>query len=449
MTAAAIPAALAPANWKVMLRACVGAEPASLESVLSSWLTEPESPNQELDKVRALLAMMGAEDAGAEWSTGVSEDTRFASGVYSPVQPLMWRCAQDLGDGIEADYPFLFRLVGLTTQLILDASPDPSAIASWPPAEATYRTARRLLQSTFQLRELREEGEPLSIEIKIPPASTSQFELDIKRFAQVFGRGVGIADGDGLAKLAEAAGSLNTVWENHLKAPVSSLYCLDPPYELIPPREIRLILRRDGLVTIASHQNPLLEFYDGGWHVVDLASGNAMIDGLLARKFGVRGVAAGVTRAVVALAYHMATHWHPGILGIVDVAAADKGQLLEPASPQSERIGSMIREAKAEPGKEGTPVRVNEIKATGLGRVLLTCAIQDGATLFRPDGTFDSSGRILSKIGANVSGGAGTRAAKMLSAHGVAIKVSRDGGIRVFAGGPESRLIPPDGIRIR
>lgn len=446
-SSAPTPAAPGP-EWERIVQSVVSARPEVIRRVEESWNLPTSTGDRAIETLKSQLAILSTPDAKPDWTTGVSEDDRLKGGIYTPFQILLWRCAEGLGDSLEAEFPFLVGLVGLASRLTLESTKDEPQVAAWPPAgDADYRSIRRVFQSAFHLRELREEGEPLSLEIRLPASDADPPDLDLKRFAQVFGRGVGIAEGGGLSELSGPTGRLKWLWTNHEGAPVSTLYKLSKPYGKIPRGELRVILKRDGLLTVAADQNPLLEFYDGGWHVVDLTAGSALIDRLLERTFGAGQTESGLAQSIVSLAYHMATHWHPGILGVV--REDQISTVLEDPSPETTNINQMIRQSMEALQLGQDRLRVTDMKDTGLGRVLLTCAIQDGATLFLPDGTLDSSARMLKQVAQHVTGGAGTRAAKKLSEIGVALKVSRDGAIRVFAGGPDSTILPPNGMRIR
>ncbi len=294
----------------------VSAQTDVLRRVDETWILPATDGERPIETLRAQLAILSTLDAKPDWTTGVSDPERLKAGIYTPFQLLLWRCAEAIGDPLEAEFPFLVGLVGLASHLALESTKEEPAI-SWPPTDGDYRAIRRILQSAFHLRELREEGEPLSVEMRVPRSEAGAPDLALKRFAQVFGRGVGIAEGDGLAELYAATGRLRLLWTDHNGAPMSTLYTLGKPFGKIPRDELRIILKRDGMLTIAADENPLLEFYDGGWHVVDMKSGAALVAGLLEQVFGAGNTEPGLAESVVSLAYHMATHWHPGILGIV------------------------------------------------------------------------------------------------------------------------------------
>ncbi|HZY70871.1 MAG TPA: hypothetical protein VFF67_07855 [Thermoplasmata archaeon] len=216
-------------------------------------------------------------------------------------------------------------------------------------------------------------------------------------------------------------------------------------------------MRRDGLLTLASRYNPLLDFYDGGWHVVDMEGGRRAIDRLLSARFGGTQIDSDLPKFLLRLAYHMATHWHGGILAVVDEKAAEKR--LHPALPESRAMTLLIRKAAGAKTKE---FRITDVDkpvdpdlphkpSWGLGRLFLTLAIQDGAVLFAPDGRFLSASRFVADNDQNIgSGGAGARAALALSKCGLAIKISADGAIKVFARAENGRLlVPAAGLRIR
>jgi hypothetical protein len=296
----------------------------------------------------------------------------------------------------------------------------------------------------FALREMREEHEPLSLEVQLPFKDPLGTALDIKRLAQVFGRGVGITRDKSLALRAKPSGGVHDVFADHDSAPLTSLYNFLPPFSHVDESDLGLVLRRDGHITLAARQNPLLEFYDGGWHTVDLLWGKSTVNFLVDEFFGDGSAAPALADSVLRLAHHLATHWHGSILAVVDEQGL--GRILETPSPDSEKVTVAIREALLEIGKGE---KISEVPSNGMGRLFLSCAIQDGAILFAPDGKFLSAGRIVSRTpGTPVSGGARRHAAKALSKHGVVLAVSQDGAIRLYSEPRRRAGIAMDGLRI-
>jgi hypothetical protein len=216
------------------------------------------------------------------------------------------------------------------------------------------------------------------------------------------------------------------------------------------------MLRRDRSVTVATSGNPVLEFYDGGWHVTDLNSGKGLLLACLTEHFGASGTHEALGEAIIRLSYHMASHWHSGILAVVNCDDVDQVEekTLEKQKDWSANATKIIRdELKRVDNLDD--FNVKDIEDTGLGRVLLTNAIQDGATLFYPDGRFHSAGRIVSRWPDQIVGegqpplGSGNRAAQRLSEYGVAIKVSEDGAIRLYSRPPDNLEKSLDAFRIR
>jgi hypothetical protein len=375
------------------------------------------------------------------------------------LQLLAWECAAERKTEIEHDFPFLFGWTSLIASTIITHRPDNWGAAPWPTPTNETDQIRHLLQAIFRLRELREEHEALSLEVHLPlPPDTDSPRVPLKRLAQVFGRGIAIVTGDELRTRSKPTGSVNFVYRDNEMTPTSRLYTLQDEYPRLDPGLLGLTLRRDGLVTIGRRSNPLLEFYDGGWHLVDLDSGRIATKNLLEERFSKRGipVAPALPALLVQLAYHMASHWHGGILAVVDEEGI-RGKLHEP-SPESKQVTAALNSIAGV--VDPNAARITEITEAGspkggLGRLFLTLAIQDGATLFRPDGSFIGASRFVKdqEIG-EVTGGSGARAARSLACHGVAIKISADGAIRVFAqlGSPDSPdWVPSDsnGLRIR
>jgi hypothetical protein len=404
--------------------------------ILDSW---PDK-DDERASVSSICQLIKENDA--DWPTAVTIDERLAGGIYTPLQLLTLKAAEKTSDQIKAEYPFLFSLIGLSSTTYLAQLRSDSPLSSWPP---DFDGARRLLQTIFQLREMREEREPLSLEVMVPEETSTKTPVDIKKLAQVFGRGVAQSHGSALARVPDTEGRVLEVFRTHEKAPSSRLYHLESVFNHVDRDQLSLSVRRDGHVTIATQENPLYEFYDGGWHVVDLKAAGGALSRILDVRFPDHTIGDSVA-ALLNLAYHMATHWHSGILGVVAEPELRDGEqsILEPQSEESTKTTKAIEEQL----ESHAGLTITEIVSNGFGRVLLTNAIQDGATIFTPDGCYHSSTRMVRLPRAMQVGGAGTRAARGLAAHGVAIKISKDGGIRVFAEKDGRSLVPPAGLRV-
>jgi hypothetical protein len=290
-----------------------------------------------------------------------------------------------------------------------------------------------LFQSVFQVREVTEERERLSLEVQLPLTPTIGTALDVRKLAQVFGRGVGVTRDPELLNRSTPVGKLDFYFPGHDSAPLSSLYHLDAPYPHLHENDLTIVLRRDGHVALASLSNPLLEFYDGGWHVVDLQSGRSALNLLLDDHFSGASYPPSLAQSLLRLAYHLATHWHGGILAVVRDEAEVEG-ILAKSNDQSQKISTVVQK---ELDTKDKPPRITAVGESGVGRVLLSCAIQDGATLFNREGEFLCSGRMVKEtVGSPMEGGARRRAARTLSRFGVVLAISHDGAIRIFSEPP-------------
>lgn len=430
-------------HWRRLIEPTIAVKPCYLEKVVENWLGEPDTRNRDV-----LLSAFGGLTPGAgdvDWPTGISVEERLKLGVYTLAQVAIWQFATETKDELEREFPFLFSTVGRFSQrLVASFEGDVQGPASLNGDADSYRS---LLQSLFHIRELREEGEPLSLEVRLPFGATTGTPLEAKRLAQIFGRGVGVATGQELTKSPGAEGRVHELFQDHSGSPMSALYHLKPEFGHIPNTELRLVLRRDGLISLAANQNPLLEFYDGGWHIVDLNSGRVALDYFIDKQFREENgqTPEGFTGSLLWLAYHMATHWHGGVLAVLNRNEAE-GSLLEQETPTSKKVTDMLKEQRMD--GDG-PVSMTDVRENGLGRALLTCAIQDGATVFLPDGTLHSAGRIVSQLDSAEGVGTGHRAAKSLGKKGVAIKISKDGAIKVFCSPGGVPATPERGLRIR
>ena len=432
-------------QWSALIAPTIAARSEDVETVVQGWFSA-DANSRYREAIRSACGALGPGSPDGDWPTSVKIDERLRLGVYSPAQIALWQCAKETKDRLRYEYPFLFTTIGMFSRALLGSYSD-SALTDWPfePDDGASRY-RELLQSVFHIRELREEGEPLSLEVRLPLSDSGSTDLKARHLAQIFGRGVGVAAGNRLADNPEAYGNIHQIFKDHTGSAMSSLYRLEPTFGHIPEKELRLALRRDGLISLASTRNPLLDFYDGGWHVVDLNSGRVALDYFLDKQFSGEddGIPEGFSRSLLGLAYHMATHWHGGVLAVLNSTDVD-GDLLEKATLTSKKVPDVLREATGSSGK----VDMAFIEEKGLGRALLTCAIQDGATVFLPDGTFHSAGRIVSQLETIDGAGTGTRAAKAIGKRGVALKISKDGSIKIFHSPNGTPATPENGLRIR
>ncbi len=410
-----------------------------VEGLGKLWAALPGDDESRAATLRRLL--LGIQ---SDWPTVELGDDSLAAGIYSPIQFLLWRSAQKTHSRIDFEYPFLFSTIGELMAAVLvpdaDAIPNPDPKEHVPPASADFR---RLLQSLFVLREMREEGEALSLEVQIPFSKGERTPMGIRKLAQVFGRGVGISRQESLAVIQAPEGSVVTVFREHDNAPLSLLYGLEAPFSHVAIDELTVVLRRDGHLTVASHRNPLLEFYDGGWRTVDLQSGRAALNQLLDGAFEGEDLPTNLGDNLVGLAYHLATHGHGAILAVV---GDDWEKLLEPQAPESKRMSDAVTEAMR---LAGDSAKLTDVDSSGMGRLFLSCAMQDGAVLFDRRGELLSAGRIVRQSsGVAISGGARRHASKSLAISGVVVSVSQDGAIRLFSGKPGGGAPFDQGLRI-
>ncbi|MEA3190094.1 MAG: hypothetical protein QOD77_676 [Thermoplasmata archaeon] len=425
-------------------------------AMVNAWPIAPDAGgelNAAAKRVSSLAQLAVGEDS--DWPTKQNILERSRLGIYSPVQLVLLEAANATPASTDLEYPFAFSSVGLATELLvktLQREPNPTGTTGWPPTDSTsYDKTRRLLQSMFQQREVREEGEPPSMEIIIPMAEDDAAlpQVTSKKLGQVFGRGVAMLQGSGLATLPASGGQVFEIFQTHDTAPGTNLYTLEESFSHLPERKMSLTLRRDGHVTIAMDKNPILEFYNGGWHICDLKYSRIALQAIAQAAFGT-AVRPEILPRILTLAYHMATHGHGGIIGVVPeaVAAGADSTIVEfePQSPESIGVTNAIRAVKDKMKLTGD-LTIDRLAQIGFGRLLLAANLQDGATLFLPDGHFHSSGRMVKRIAAGAGGGSGARAAKGIGAAGLAIKISEDGAIKVYSsmGGDKT---PDDGLRI-
>ncbi len=373
--------------------------------------------------------------------------------VYSPLQLLLYKSAYIAKVDADKDFPFLFGTIANLIFILLFNEYG----KVWGDEDISLlEKIRKILQEIFRLREIKEEGEHLSIEIiinkeflKNTPQSTDNQGLEIKKLSQIFGRGVALNKLTYFEDITKVQGEPISVFREHTGAPQNLLYKLGErkgeSLKHVPHDSVSVSLRRDKNITLSNDQGPLLEFYDGGWHIIDNEATEYLMDYTLSEYYNCTPLP-DVCYYVLNLAYHMATHWHSGIIAIIASDNEEKvnNDLEEQKSWSKESKIITLRTLKK--GINNDDETINEINITninekgaverGIGRLLLTNVIQDGATLFGSNGVFHSSGRIvreLGNVGPNISTlGTGNRAAKKLSKHGIVLKISKDGAIRLY-----------------
>jgi hypothetical protein len=385
-----------------------------------------------------------------EWTGIAGYEAMIKRGIYTPMQLLFDLSSRSATINPNYDYPFLFGTVGCLVSTLTGNNSKTKANDS--------ERYRKLFQTLFRMRELKEEGENLSVETYLPDAikngaGLSSSTLDLKKLGLVFGRGTGVVTTSKFSRRTNVNGTLYDLFTDHTGAPSYLLYTLGQANSNVPESNLSVSLKRDRNVTVSAKNNPLLEFYDGGWHVVDLSSGRTLLEYCLDlyEDIGEQARESEVTQVVLALAYHMATHWHSGILCVIDHDKAMKEEALEEQSPWSKSSTDIIRDSLKKKGPF-TDFKITEVEKTGYGRVILTNAIQDGATVFLPDGQFHSAGRVVKNFVGELADptlGTGNRAARRLAKFGIALKVSKDGAIRLYSSKPVNNKLLNQGLRIR
>jgi len=368
---------------------------------------------------------------------------RISKGFYSPFQLLFYEKFIETRELVKYEAPFLFTTLSRTIS-IFHEKPE-SKKKSIRKIKELRDTNRKLLQSIFWIRETTEEREAPSLEIYLPfdELEESMPNIPIGLLANVFGRGIAVTSGKNLIKGLAGRGYVKLFYSKHNGAPLAQLYDLkeDPCSNL--KEFISLILKRDRHITIAQQSNPIFEFYDGGWHIVDYRSWSDTIGQIAYKKFG-KTINSNVIDRITRLAYHMATHWHGGILAIVDEITFDKTYVEQQSSNSNGHL--ICQSLKNGRYEEGEVIGENVLMSEGIGRALMNAALQDGATIFNIDGKLLMTSAMVREQGGKIEeGGARHRAAKRLGNMGVVLAISHDGGIRLFSNNEEWNV---DGIRI-
>ena len=351
-------------------------------------------------------------------------------GIYSPVQVELLKILEETRKDTLLQFPFCFKLVGAYIQNYLNTSKKRDIGAP---------SYSRLLQSIFYLRETREEQHRLSLEVKLPYEDdeksqdkilTDQY-VKLKKLSQVFGRGIGKVVGEKLHVFYETSGLVKQIFTSHTTAPLSALYSLDGPSKGFEADDLMdLTLRNDGVISLSTPSNPLLDFYDGSWHVVDINSSRIVYQLILEKEFETYEED---LKSLVDLAYHLGSHWHGAILAVMrEQNDEEKKKLFQSPSDEIMELNRALKESIKKLTKQAN---IRKIKEKGLGRLLLSSSIQDGAVIFNPQGDLIDVGALaVVDNGKSMKGGARTHAARKLAlAGGVVLKVSQDGEIKLFS----------------
>lgn len=429
------------------------------------------NPKRNPESTAFILAKKIINGYAEDWWEYSMPEKMYEMGIYSPLQLLIHFCSSIADINPDHDYPFLFGTIGALISLLTAKIDDPEDADKLDRGRENFKARaedyRKILQTIFQMREIREEGENLSIETHIPSSIDDTLKytptsLKVKKLGQIFGRGVGTVSAHRFAERVDVEGGVYNIFQDHQKAPSTLLYTLGKSYSHIPSDNISVALHRDRSVIVSAKYNPLLEFYDGGWHISDISSAKDLVNHCLKTHTKLRLLDGNpnVSEKVLSLAYYMASHWHSGILAIINCDCAESDGILERQKKWSENSTAIMKEilgAGTQTDLYITNIRPKEEEddkdANGFGRVLLTNAIQDGATLFYPDGKFHSAGRVVTKFKdlalADPNLGTGNRAAMKLSEYGVVLKVSEDGAIRLYSGDSNGNKLLTEGFRIR
>lgn len=417
---------------------------------LSERLLKSTNQNGDVSQNASLMAKAIMEDLGSnEWSGPDGYQNFLFDGVYSPMQLLVNYIANQETSAPDRDYPFLFGTIGKILSILTDENYNIN--------ESKANDYRKLVQTIFQMREITEEGENLSLETYLPSSTNdndSEQILELKKLGQIFGRGTAVVKPEGLSRRIEVKGNVFDIFKSHDGAPSSLVYTLGQAYSHVPKSRVSIALRRDRTIIISKKYNPLLEFYDGGWHIVDMTSAREALNECFALDpdLSAHVKKSKITDPLIKLAYYMASHYHSGILAVIDYDKAIGENVLEDQIDWSLNSTKIILDQLGR--NHVSTFRITEIEDTKYGRVLLTNVLQDGATIFKADGTFHSAGRVVTnfskkgKLGDSKSG-TGNRAAQRLSEFGIALKISKDGAIKLYSGLPKDNDHLNKGLRIR
>src|SRR5437879_8009733 len=111
-------------GWEALVES-TGVPVAGIRRVLAEWFSR--DPTDQVSDLNRLVR--GLEQ---EWPTRIDQIQRLRLGVYSPIQLLVWRCANARRVEIEYEYPFLFSLMGSLTATLLGERKESKPKRKWP-----------------------------------------------------------------------------------------------------------------------------------------------------------------------------------------------------------------------------------------------------------------------------------------------------------------------------
>ena len=262
---------------KGVIRNTIHTDPDSTYVLFNNILKDIEKEDSDL------ISYITKELSDWELITPWDDIERLEKGIYSPFQILFIREFNETKNEIKLEAPFIFSTISRIISNLQNSNREKSENTLLE----LYENNRKLLQSLFWIRETTEEREKPSLEVHLPLTDSDKNMpiLPTQILAKVFGRGVAVTSGKGLLNGLDGYGYVKSIYDSHEGAPLTQLYSLlnDPYYNL--PDTISLILNRNGHITIAEKGNSILEFYDGGWHLVDFSSWHQTIETIASYKF--------------------------------------------------------------------------------------------------------------------------------------------------------------------
>lgn len=393
----------------------------------AAQLTTKKNIRKEINILKSIL-----RHKETDWGIRIlntENETLLNNGIYTPLQYLIYLELTKLGEKRCSSYPFLHELI-CSILRDLNTKNGKTRKDSKTLTESQYLTP---LQNVFSLREKREEGSRLSLELMLPlQTPENDSGIDIKTYAQVFGRGVSYSSDMRIVEMLKPKLKHEIVFENHETAPLSAIYNLGGPYPHVYRGRLSIILRNDSHIAIAENNNPILEFYDGGWHVCDLSSGKILFSSAMDQTFDPTSVNSSFTERIMYLAYHMASHWHGGLITVIE---EEKLETIFVKQTKKDRENKEMFTAVRNELDKIWPIDEEsetwELK--GKGRLLLSSAIHDGSLVFTPQGKLVGVGRLVKLRGNQIASGSRRLAGKNVAERGgVAIYISQDGAIIVY-----------------
>ena len=260
-----------------------------------------------------------------------------------------------------------------------------------------------------QIKKIRKSIDGIDLIGKIP---TKKIAREVETNAKHFGRGVAILELSNSDDSEKIHINVRRLWKTHEKAPLSNLYGFDwnppNPEQNNANTQLHLVLLPSGVISIQIGNDPLLEYFAGGWRYVD-SYHKSIILSRRAAKFNEKllltsdNISLPIYRCS-RLAYQLSYHNHGSTVDLnfgVPVFSPQgklkdtilKGGIFDPDEISWREIKSRIGDTNDD--DNDTEVGIGE-DGTKIGRWVYQLCISDGITSLYVD---DNSNLFLGDFG--------------------------------------------------